>query len=155
MSKALLLKPRMSEKSYAAAEAQQTYVFEIPAGVSREQVARAVSSQYGVSVLSVKTAKTAGKSRRTVRRRGRNVYRGQSTAVRKAYVRLNEGEKLPIFAAVEEETAKTVDKEPEKAKVKKTKKTENVKDSAAASVDDKKRSEQKKVNPIRQFWRNK
>ena len=152
-SKSLLLKPRMSEKSYAAAESQQTYVFEIPAKVSSEQVAQAVSAQYGVTVLKVKTAKTAGKSRRSFRRSGRSVYRGQSAAVRKAYVRLKEGDKLPIFAAVEkEESSKTTENEPEKVK---TKKTDTVKDTVTKTVDDKKRSEQKKSNPLRQFWRNK
>jgi ribosomal protein L23 len=96
----------MSEKAYGLSEERRTYVFDIPASATKLTIAKEVAAQYGVAVDSVRIAKTAPKSRRTIRRRGRNVYRGQSSGLRKAYVRLGKDQSLPIFAAVKEEEEK-------------------------------------------------
>lgn len=103
MDKSVVLKPRLSEKAYALSEERNTYVFTVPAKISRLSIAKAVEAQYGVGVVSVKIASQPGKSRRTYRRGGRVVHRGQSAGIRKAYVGLREGDKLPIFAAVDED----------------------------------------------------
>jgi ribosomal protein L23 len=102
MDKAVVLKPRLSEKAYALSEERNTYVFAVPAKISRLSIAKAIIAQYGVGVESVKIASQPGKTRRTYRRRGRVVHRGQVSGMRKAYVRLKEGDKLPIFSAVDE-----------------------------------------------------
>ncbi|HSX18049.1 MAG TPA: 50S ribosomal protein L23 [Candidatus Saccharimonadales bacterium] len=102
MNKIALLKPRLSEKAYALSEERNTYVFDVSADLNRHAVAKAVAAQYEVSVESVRIAAQPGKNKRTYQRKGRIVHRGQSSPVRKAYVRLKEGDKLPIFAAVEE-----------------------------------------------------
>jgi len=104
--KSLVLKPRMSEKAYGLSELHNVYVFDVPAGANKQSVAANVRSQYEVTPIHVRIAKTAGKSRRTVRRRGRGVFRGQSSGIRKAYVTLSPVDKLPIFAAVKEEEQK-------------------------------------------------
>ena len=101
MSKILTLKPRLSEKSYSLSEERNTYVFEVPRIANRQQVAKAIARQYEVTVETVRIAAQPGKTKRTYRRKGRSVLRGKSKPVRKAYVRLKEGDKLPIFAAVE------------------------------------------------------
>ena len=106
MSKSLFLKPRMSEKAYGLSEERHTYVFDVPTQANKQSVAEAVAAQYEVSVESVRIAKTAPKSRRIIKRRGRNIYRGQSNGLRKAYVRLAKDQTLPIFAAVKEEEEK-------------------------------------------------
>src|SRR5689334_8777713 len=98
MSKQVALKPRLSEKSYALSEEHNTYLFEIPAGINRHDIARAVASQYEVKVESVRIAAQPSKNKRSYKRGGRLVYRGQTSPIRKAYVRLKEGDKLPIFA---------------------------------------------------------
>lgn len=108
-SRLVALKPHMSEKSYSLSEDRNTYVFAIPAGSNRLAIAEAVASQYDVTVESVKVSSLPGKTRRTYRRRGRVIHRGQTPEIRKAYVRLKKGDKLPIFAAVEE--AKKAEKE--------------------------------------------
>ncbi|MBI4033752.1 50S ribosomal protein L23 [Candidatus Saccharibacteria bacterium] len=107
MDKTIVLKPRLSEKAYALSEDRNTYVFGVPTGLSRLSIATAVAAQYGVKVESVKVASQPGKTRRTYRRGGRIVHRGRTSAVRKAYVRLKEGDKLPIFSAVDEDKKKT------------------------------------------------
>ena len=116
MSGSLVLKPRMSEKAYGVSEERNTYVFDVPAGANKHMVAEAVADQYKVGVRRVRIAKTAPKSRRTIRRRGRNIYRGQSSGVCKAYVTLREDETLPIFASVKEEEKKETAKAKKEAK---------------------------------------
>jgi len=49
----------------------------------------------------VKIASVPGKSVRAYRQRGRRSINGQRSDLRKAYVTLKEGDKLPIFAAPE------------------------------------------------------
>jgi len=102
MSKTMVLKPRLSEKAYGLSEKDNTYVFAIPAGANRHDVERAVAMQYNVAIAKVRIAKTASKNRRSYKRRGRVTHFGETASVRKAYVTLIEGNKLPIFAAVEE-----------------------------------------------------
>ena len=102
MSKSLVLKPRLSEKSYGLSEKENTYVFDIPARANRYDVMKAVTSQYEVGVEAVRIAKTASKSKRSYKRRGRVSHRGEKAAIRKAYVTIAEGSKLPLFADVEE-----------------------------------------------------
>lgn len=97
MSKALLLKPRLSEKAYALSEQANTYVFDIPSGANRHIVADAVYSQYEVEVQSVKIARSASKPLKSYRKGGRNIASSRS-GVKKAYVTLKEGSKLPFFA---------------------------------------------------------
>lgn len=103
MDKTTALKPRLSEKAYALSEERNTYVFAVPGGVSRLIIAKAVAAQYGVSVESVRIASQPGKTKRTYRRGGRVVHRGRTSPVRKAYVRLKEGYKLPIFSATDKD----------------------------------------------------
>lgn len=107
MSKTLLLKPRLSEKAYALSEQGDTYVFDVPTTANRHAVGDAVASQYGVGVTSVKIANTAAKPMRAYKKRGRNIA-SQRPGVRKAYVTLREGDKLPFFAT--EDNSKDVKK---------------------------------------------
>lgn len=106
MPKTLVLKPRLSEKAYAASEATNTYVFDIPDYVNRQSVARAVASQYEVGVKSVKITKTAPKPLRSYRKRSRGIAAVRA-GIRKAYVTLNEGDRLPVFAAAEKDSKET------------------------------------------------
>ena len=102
MSKSMVIKPKVSEKTYTLSEERGTYVFEVPKGIGKSEVAKAVAAQYAVGVVRVRIASTPGKSLRSYRRRGRVTHSGFRSGIRKAYVTLKEGDKLPIFAAVEE-----------------------------------------------------
>jgi ribosomal protein L23 len=102
MSKTVVLKPRLSEKAYQLSEQRNTYIFNIPVEANRHTVARGIEAQYEVTVDKVKIASVPGKSQRSIRRKGRSVRTFKRSGVRKAYVTLKEGDKLPLFAAVEE-----------------------------------------------------
>lgn len=105
MSKILILTPRLSEKAYGASQTQNTFVFDVPKNANKHTVARAVTAQYEVTVEDVNVVVVKGKAKRTVRKGGRAV-KGRQSDVKKAYVRLKEGETLPIFAGVEEAAEK-------------------------------------------------
>jgi large subunit ribosomal protein L23 len=101
MSKTLNLRPRLSEKAYALSELTNTYVFDVPTGSTKHTVAAAVTAQYEVGVASVRIAGVPGKVKNSYRRK-RTSASGKRSDIRKAYVTLKEGEKLPLFSAVEE-----------------------------------------------------
>lgn len=105
MSKSLLLKPRLSEKAYGLSEQSNTYVFDVPSTANRHTIGDAVASQYDVGVVSVRMAATAAKPFRAYKKRGRNIT-GKKSGVRKAYVTLKEGDRLPIFASDDDKSTK-------------------------------------------------
>ena len=100
MYKSIILKPRLSEKTYGLSQGR-VYVFEVPAGTNKHSVASAVAQQFEVKVTGVNIANIAGKAKRTIRKGGRPVN-GRTSDVKKAYVTLAEGQSLPLFAAEEE-----------------------------------------------------
>ena len=133
MSKQLLLKPRLSEKTYTLS-ASRVYVFDVPKGANKHDVKRAVADQFEVTVVNVRIANIAGKAKRTLSLSGKRVAQGaggKRNDNRKAYVTLAEGNSLPFFAAVEEsedkqaetqeKVAKALDKQAQKAEKAETK----------------------------------
>lgn len=107
----VLLKPRLSEKVYALSQSQNTYVFDVSREANKHDIAEAVKVQYEVGVKSVRVAGSRGKNQRSLRRGGRSVRHFQRADIRKAYVTLKEGDKLPIFAAEQESASKKPMKE--------------------------------------------
>lgn len=113
MDKTMTLKPRISEKTYMLSEVRRTYVVEVPGTANKDTVAKAVAAQFGVTVEGVNIVVVKGKTKRTVRKGGRPIM-GKRSDVKKAYVTLKEGDKLPFFAEPEE-TKKTDKKAAKKA----------------------------------------
>jgi len=95
----ILLKPRMSEKTYAQSQ-DRVFVFDVDLNVNKHQVARAVAETYEVTVERVNISILKGKEKRAYKRR--QYETGKRNDVKKAYVTLKEGDSIPIFAAVEE-----------------------------------------------------
>lgn len=102
MDKQVILKPRLSEKTYGLSLTGNTYTFEVPGDANKHTVARAVAAQFDVTVETVNIVNVKGKVKRTVRKGGRAVT-GQRSDVKKAYVTIKEGQSLPIFDAPEED----------------------------------------------------
>lgn len=106
MSKSLELKPRMSEKAYALSQVHNVFVFDVPTTTNKVEVARAIEAQFNVSVETVRIIIAKGKKARSIRIGGKaraNVM-GQRKDVKKAYVTLKEGDSIPVFAALDEQT---------------------------------------------------
>ena len=117
MDKTMILKPRLSEKAFATSQALNTYVFVVPTDATKHTIARAVASQFEVTVEDVNVVTVKGKAKRSISRGGRRVANGTQKTIKKAYVTLKQGDSLPFFAAEEEAIA-----EAEKADAKEAKK---------------------------------
>lgn len=99
-NKTLFLQPRISEKTYSLAQTRNTYVFEVPADANKHVIARAVATQFDVTVEDVNITNVKGKAKRTVRKGGRAVV-GKRSDFKKAYVTLKAGQSLPFFETEE------------------------------------------------------
>ncbi|HKR81808.1 MAG TPA: 50S ribosomal protein L23 [Candidatus Saccharimonadales bacterium] len=114
-SKTLVLKPRLSEKTYGLSETGNVYVFVVPGDATKHTVARAVEVQFEVTVLTVNMVNVKGKVKRTVKKGGRAVS-GARSDTKKAYVTLKAGDKLPFFESIKEEEQKAEETEKKLAK---------------------------------------
>jgi large subunit ribosomal protein L23 len=119
MSNLIVLKPRVSEKSYALSQTDGVYVFSVPKSANKMTVKKAVELQFEVKVTDVRIAHLPPKPKRSVRAGGRKVSKGFQPGVKKAYVTLKDGESIPIFAAEDEEKARTEKLQKQLAKGKK------------------------------------
>ena len=114
MDKTLHIRPRMSEKTYGMSQ-NGVYVFDVPRNANKHAIARAVATQFEVTVLDVNIANIKGKAKRTIRKGSRPIA-GQRTGIKKAFVTLKQGDKLPFFQAVEEEEKKQAEVQAKAAK---------------------------------------
>ncbi len=97
------LKPRMSEKAYQQSVLNQTYVFTVPTTANKYEIKKTVEEKYGVGVVDVNVVVQNGKKARSIRLGNRKArpIEGKRSDVKKAYVRLKDGDSIKIF---EEET---------------------------------------------------
>jgi len=123
----ILLKPRMSEKTYAQSQ-DGVFVFDVGLEVNKHQVASAVAAEYDVTVEKVNITIVKGKEKRAYKKR--KYETGRRNDIKKAYVTLKEGDSIPIFAAVEEAEQKQeeADTKASKKAAKKAKKEKKGKD---------------------------
>lgn len=91
----LKIYPRISEKTFAQAQTGM-YVFDVPVRATKQQITDAVAKQYSVDVVDVNTMLAKGKVKKSYRKGGAPVI-GKRRDVKKAYVRLAEGNTIPVF----------------------------------------------------------
>ena len=84
-------RPLITEKGLVAKEAESTLVFEVATDATKTEVKQAVETLFKVKVANVRTANYAGKERR------RGKFSGYRPDWKKAYVRLQPGEKMPEY----------------------------------------------------------
>lgn len=140
MSKTLVLRPHLSEKTYGLSNSR-VYVVSVPKAATKHTVARAIEAQFEVKVTKVNLTNIPGKQKRTVSLTGKRALNteGRRSHLRKAYVTLAEGHGLPFFEAIEEEiqqqeaTQAKVDKAVEKQTAKQTKQAAKTAPKAAKS----------------------
>jgi len=95
----LNLTPRMSEKAYQQSVLNQTYVFVVPLSSNKIQIKEAVETQFKVTVEEVNVVVQEGKKARSIRlgnRKARPII-GTRKNIKKAYVRLKDGDSIKIF----------------------------------------------------------
>jgi large subunit ribosomal protein L23 len=109
--KSIALIPKISEKTYALSDRQNTYTFIVPKNVNKHTLALAVKEQFNVTVKTVRLVNQNGKAKRTLRNGGRTSVKGQRSDYKKAYVVLAAGDKLPIFVTENEKSSPDQKKE--------------------------------------------
>jgi len=88
----ILLRPVVSEKSYALME-RGAYVFVVAPDATSTEVRRAVEEVFGVRVTKVNTLNRKGKLRRN---RRSNTF-GQRSSTKRAIVTLAAGDRIDLF----------------------------------------------------------
>ncbi len=87
----IIRRPLITEKGMGAKETEGTLVFEVACGATKIEVKQAVETLFKVKVSGVRTANFVGKERR------RGKFTGYKPDWKKAYVRLQPGEKMPEY----------------------------------------------------------
>ena len=88
----VIRRPLITEKGHDKREQERTLCFEVHSGANKIEIRKAVETVFKVKVESVRTSTTAGK----LRRRGK--FSGYASDWKKAYVRLEPGQKVPEYA---------------------------------------------------------
>jgi large subunit ribosomal protein L23 len=91
----IILRPVITEKSTELKDANRVICFEVARSANKIEIKKAVEQLFKTKVASVRTQRKTGKMRRV----GRNM--GKTKNWKKAYVKLQEGEKMiEYFEAV-------------------------------------------------------
>jgi large subunit ribosomal protein L23 len=90
----VIRRPLITEKGHAKRETERTLCFEVHPDANKIQIKQAVETVFKIKVENVRTSNYAGK----LRRRGK--FTGYASDWKKAYVRLQEGQKLPEYADI-------------------------------------------------------
>lgn len=98
----MIVTPKISEKAYQSAQTG-TYVFVVPVNVSKSQIIAAVEADYKVKVRDVRVVVAKGKAVRSSRGKRAMPAVAKRQDTKKAYVRLEEGQKLNLFNEDSEE----------------------------------------------------
>ncbi|MFN2525619.1 MAG: 50S ribosomal protein L23 [Actinomycetota bacterium] len=86
----VIIAPVVSEKSYGLLD-QNAYTFVVHPDANKTEIRQAVEAIWGVKVLNVNTVNRKGKSKRF------RFTQGRRTDVKRAIVKLAEGDKIEIF----------------------------------------------------------
>jgi len=89
----ILVKPVITEKTMRAAGESSEYTFEVDLKANKHEIKWAAETAYGVQVVDVTTSVLKGKSRVS---RMRNIPQGKRADVKKAYVKLAEGQEIEL-----------------------------------------------------------
>lgn len=99
MSKHILLKPIVSEKSEKLTGKVNQYTFVVDKKANKLEIKKAVESMFTTNVIAVNTVIMPAKLKSRNTRSG--VIKGSKSAYKKAYVTLAEGEELDIYGSTE------------------------------------------------------
>jgi large subunit ribosomal protein L23 len=90
----VIRKPLITEKGHAKRESENTLCFEVHPDANKIEIKQAVETVFKVKVAAVRTSNFEGK----LARRGK--FTGYKSDWKKAYVRLQAGQKVPEYADI-------------------------------------------------------
>jgi len=100
MSRSIVIKPIMSEKSEKLTSKGNQYTFVVEKSANKLEIKKAIEEMFTTNVVAVNTVIVPAKLKSRNTRSG--VVRGSVSAYKKAYVTLAEGEELDIYGSNEE-----------------------------------------------------
>jgi len=105
MNTTILVTPVTTEKAYGQS-LKNIYVFDVPVKANKNEITAAITAQYGVEIVAIKTLIQSGKAIRFSK--GKNRIPGKTTRSdsKKAYVTLAAGSSLAIFEQPAQEETK-------------------------------------------------
>ena len=98
MTKKILIKPIISEKSENLSENSGKYSFVVDKAANKIEIKTAIEKMYGVNVESVNTMVMPGKDR--VRYTKRGVQRGRVSSFKKAIITVSDGEQIDLYGDI-------------------------------------------------------
>ncbi|MEG0264603.1 MAG: 50S ribosomal protein L23 [Erysipelotrichaceae bacterium] len=93
----IIIRPIITEKTMKYMDAENKVTFEVAKGTNKTQIAQAVKAVFGVDVVKVNVLNTKPKKKRMGK------YVGTTSAVRKAIVKIAEGQDINLFGESEAE----------------------------------------------------
>ncbi len=96
----------LSEKAYSHAE-QNVYVLKVALKANKHQIKAAVKTVFDVDVIDIQTSITRGKIVRKARSKKSGAIEVKRPNVKKAFVKLKEGQKITVTASHAAETEVT------------------------------------------------
>lgn len=90
----VIVRPIITEKSYALAQEENRYTFEVAKNSNKGQIADAIAEIFNVTVVKVNTMNVEGKPRRV------RFVKGTTRSWKKAIVTLKEGDTIEAFLGV-------------------------------------------------------
>lgn len=100
MSRSIVIKPIMSEKSEKLTSKGNQYTFVVEKSANKLEIKKAIEEMFTTNVVAVNTVIVPAKLKSRNTRSG--VVRGSVSAYKKAYVTLAEGEELDIYGSNQE-----------------------------------------------------
>lgn len=98
MSKTILVKPIITEKSSALMDNDNQYTFRVNKKANKVEIKRAIEKLYEVKVESVNTIIVPSKSK--VRNTKSGMQRGTKSSYKKAIIKLAYGEEIDLYGEV-------------------------------------------------------
>ena len=89
----IVIEPIVTENSWRLQEESNKYVFRVHPDANKVMVRKAIEELFDVNVMQVNTMNLQGKPKREQL----NQDKGRTSAWKKAYVRLSEGDRIDIF----------------------------------------------------------
>ncbi len=98
MTKSILVKPIISEKSETLSENLNQYSFVVAKTANKVEIGKAVEAMYNVAVTSVNTINMPSKAK--VRNTRGGVQKGRVSGYKKAIITLEDGESIDFFGDI-------------------------------------------------------
>lgn len=90
----VIIKPLLTEKSSQLTDSENIYCFKVKGAANKNQIKLAVEKLFDVKVLKVNTVNTASSQKRYGR------FVSQVGGVKKAYVKIESGQKIELFKSL-------------------------------------------------------